>query len=70
MKNKRTVKQQLVIGCILLGMLVVLGSLQVVFSPYPFVRGVMIISVIGCSAGIGAYIREFFILKKSKQLSE
>ncbi|MFF2755284.1 hypothetical protein ACFVR1_16210 [Psychrobacillus sp. NPDC058041] len=70
MKKKRTVKQQLVIGCISLGVLVVLGSLQVVFSPYTFVRGVMIISVIACSAGIGAYIREIFILKKSKQLNE
>jgi uncharacterized membrane-anchored protein len=65
MRKKRTVKQQLVIGCIFLGMLVVLGSLQVVFSPYTFVRGVMIISVIACSAGIGAFIREFFIQRKA-----
>ncbi|WP_391203445.1 hypothetical protein [Psychrobacillus sp. L4] len=70
MKKKRSVKQQLVTGCILLGMLVVLGSLQVVFSPYTFVRGVMIIAVIGCSAGIGAYIREFFIVKNSNQLNK
>lgn len=64
MKKKKTVKH-IVTGCILLGMLIILGSLQVIFSPYTFDRGVMVIAVTGCSVGVGAFKRELFILKKS-----
>jgi hypothetical protein len=66
MKEKKD-KQQLLIGCVLLGILIILGSLQVVFSPFIFVRGVSLIAVIGCSMGAGAFIRELFILKMVKQ---
>jgi hypothetical protein len=63
---KKRVQQQLVIGSILLGILILLGSLQVVFSQFTFVRGVSLIAVIGCSIGLGAFIRELFILKNAK----
>ncbi|MFE8699874.1 hypothetical protein ACFYKX_04475 [Cytobacillus sp. FJAT-54145] len=67
--KKKSSKQPLVVGCVLLGLLIILGSLQVVFSPHTFVRVVMLISVIGCSAGLGAFIREFFILREKNQLN-
>ncbi|WML45447.1 hypothetical protein [Neobacillus sp. PS3-40] len=65
MKEKK-IKQQLIMGCVLFGILVILGSLQVVFSPFIFVRGVSLLVVIGCSTGVGTFIRELFILKKVK----
>ncbi|MFD2446874.1 hypothetical protein ACFSO7_23315 [Bacillus sp. CGMCC 1.16607] len=63
---KKAGKQQLISGFILLGILIITGSLQVVFSPFPFVRGIMLIAVIGCSMAIGAFVRELFILKNSE----
>jgi len=43
------------------------GSLQVVFSQFALVRGLWLVSVIFCSAGVGAFIRELFIIKKEEQ---
>jgi hypothetical protein len=60
MKEKK-VKQQLVTGCILFIILIISGSTQIVFSPYSFVRNLSLIAVIGCSIGLGAFIRELFI---------
>ncbi|MFJ5621508.1 hypothetical protein ACIQD3_02000 [Peribacillus loiseleuriae] len=67
MKKKKTVKQQLIYGFILFGMIIITGSLQVIFSPFTFVRGAMLLSVIGCSMGVGAFIREFFIMKNNEK---
>jgi uncharacterized membrane-anchored protein len=64
------VKKQLIMGCVFLGFFIILGSLQVVFSPFTFVRGISLLAVIGCSAGVGAFIRELFILKEKKQVSK
>ncbi|MBM7661053.1 5,10-methylene-tetrahydrofolate dehydrogenase/methenyl tetrahydrofolate cyclohydrolase [Bacillus mesophilus] len=58
-------KKQLYMGCTLLGILTVLGSIQTIFSPYPFVRGVSSMVVIGCSICIGAFIRELFIINRN-----
>ncbi|KMY51492.1 hypothetical protein [Peribacillus loiseleuriae] len=66
MNKNKTVKQHLITGCILLGILIIMGSIQVVFSPLTFVRSIMLIAVIGCSAGVGSFIRELFVLKKNK----
>ncbi|MFA9559459.1 hypothetical protein ACERII_19295 [Evansella sp. AB-rgal1] len=49
--EENKVKKQLIIGCALFGTLILLGSLQVVFSPFAFVRGISLITVISCSAG-------------------
>src|SRR5690606_8507784 len=43
--------------------------IQIIFSPFSFVRGISLIAVIFCSAGIGAFIREMFILKEINELS-
>lgn len=59
------IKRQLVIGSILLSILTILGSIQVVISPFRFIRGVAIIAVIWCSAGIGAFVRELFSINKN-----
>lgn len=63
--TEKKAKQQLVLGCILLGILVVLGGIQAVFSSFIVVRLLAIMAVVGCSAGVGAFIRELFILKKA-----
>ncbi len=49
--------------------LVFLGSIQIITSSVFFVKIVALISVIGCSSIIGAFVRELFILEKDKALS-
>ncbi|MEI5908632.1 hypothetical protein WAK64_16410 [Bacillus spongiae] len=63
--KRMTVKQQLILGCVLFGLIIILNSLQVVFSPFSFVRGINLIVVISCSIGVGAFIRELFIIKEN-----
>ncbi|MBO9128111.1 hypothetical protein [Bacillus sp. 165] len=58
MRKKKSV---LLAGCNVFGILIITGSVQVVFSPYMFLRIVMLLSVVGCSIGIGAFIRELCI---------
>ncbi|WP_227940216.1 hypothetical protein [Alkalihalobacillus deserti] len=62
--KENKVKKQLIMGCVLLGIFIITGSIQAIFSPFTFVRGISLLSVIACSAGVGAFIREFFILKE------
>ena len=64
------VKRQLIIGCIILGIFIISGSIQVIFSPFSFVRGGSVIGIIICSASIGAFIRELFILKEKNQVTK
>lgn len=56
-------KKKLIMFCILYGIIIILSSLQIIFSPLQFVRVVSLIGVIGLSIGVGAFIRELFILK-------
>ncbi|MEH7225908.1 hypothetical protein V7112_19015 [Bacillus sp. JJ1566] len=69
MKEKK-VKKQLKMGFILFGILLISGSLQIISTPFHFVRVVSLIVVIGSSLSLGAFIREFFILKKSINLNQ
>ncbi|WP_099364204.1 hypothetical protein [Fredinandcohnia onubensis] len=59
------VKKQLIMGFILFGILIISGSIQIIFSPFNFVRVVGLFIVILSSLSLGAFIREFFILKKN-----
>lgn len=56
-------KKKLIMFCILYGIIIILSSLQIIFSPLQFVRVVSLIGVIGLSIVVGAFIRELFILK-------
>lgn len=60
------VKKQLITGYIVFGFSIISGSLQVIISPFTFVRVLSLIVVIGSSLCVGAFIRESFILKKTK----
>lgn len=61
-------KKKLIMFCILYGIIIILSSLQIIFSPLQFVRVVSLIGVIGLSIGVGAFIRELFILEnKTKE---
>ncbi|MEK5442379.1 MULTISPECIES: hypothetical protein [unclassified Fredinandcohnia] len=59
------VKKQLIMGFILFGVLLISGSIQVIFSPFNFVRSVSLFVVIGSSLSLGAFIRELFIIKRT-----
>ncbi|WP_449539735.1 hypothetical protein [Ferdinandcohnia sp. Marseille-Q9671] len=60
----KKVKKQLIIGFFMFGISIITGSLQVIFSPFNFVRVVNLLVVIGSSLCIGAFVREFYILKE------
>lgn len=64
MKGNR-VKKQLIMGFILFGIFIILGSIQIIFSPFNFVRVIWLFIVILSSLSLGAFIREFYILKKN-----
>ncbi|WP_042346828.1 hypothetical protein [Bacillus massiliigorillae] len=57
--------KRLVLGCVLFGILIISGSLQVIFSPFVIVRALMLFSVIVCSIGLGAFIRELFVQRNN-----
>ncbi|MDR4886010.1 hypothetical protein RGU12_00430 [Fredinandcohnia sp. QZ13] len=57
------VKKQLKMGFILFGVFLISGSIQVIFTPYNFVRVVSLFLVIGSSLSLGAFIREILIIK-------
>ncbi|MEW9500740.1 hypothetical protein [Jeotgalibacillus marinus] len=65
MKNKKTTVKQLILGYILFGIFIILGCLQIMLTPFTFVRGINLISVIAFSMGVGAFSkRAFYITKK------
>ncbi len=64
------VKRQLIIGCIPLGIFIISGSIQVIFSPFSFVRIVSVIGIIISSACIGAAIRGLFLLKAKNRVTK
>ncbi|MCC3357059.1 hypothetical protein [Bacillus sp. REN16] len=68
--QEKKVKKQLIIGCFLFGLSIISGSIQVIVSPYNFVRVVSLIAVIAASLSVGAFIREFFILKAKKDTDQ
>ncbi|NME04925.1 hypothetical protein HF876_03590 [Psychrobacillus sp. BL-248-WT-3] len=67
--NVRKVVSQLkkvIIAIILFGLIVIVQSVQVIYTTHTFIRVMNLISTIFISVAIGAFIREMFILKKSK----
>ena len=65
-KRKETIPRNIIIMCSVWSVLIIIQGIQVIYSPHPFVRVINLISSIVLSAIIGAFIREFFILKKGK----
>ncbi len=60
-------KRQLIIGYIAFSIFILSGSIQIIFSPFSFVRVINLLVVIFCSAAIGAFIREWFVLKEKNK---
>ena len=52
---------------IIFGVIVVLMSIQIIFTPYLFVRGLNTVVVILISGTIGAFIREIFFLRTKEE---
>ncbi|MEK5038644.1 hypothetical protein [Sporosarcina sp. FSL K6-3457] len=63
-KRKEATPKYLAVMSIIFGSIVIVQGLQVIYTPYPFVRVVNLLGIIFLSAAIGAFIREIFILKK------
>ncbi|WP_404460577.1 hypothetical protein [Sutcliffiella horikoshii] len=65
-KKEPTVKYFVVMSS-LLCLYIILQSIVVVSTPHTFVRIVNLITIIGASGIVGAFIREIFILKQKKE---
>jgi len=63
-KRKETTPKFIVVISITFGLIVIIQSFQVIYTPHTFIRVVNLISTILISGAIGAFIRELFILKK------
>lgn len=63
-KRKEATPKFIAVMSIIFGSIVIVQSLQVIYTPYPFVRVINLVGIIFISASIGAFIRELFILKK------
>ncbi|MFS0865681.1 hypothetical protein [Fredinandcohnia sp. 179-A 10B2 NHS] len=63
--EENKVNKQLKMGFVLFEILLISGSIQVIFSPYNFVRVLSLFVVIGSSLSLGAFIRESFFIKKA-----
>lgn len=61
---KKTTPKLLVLYSVLFGTIIITSAFQVVLSPNPFIRTVNVILIIFLSGVVGAFIREFFILKQ------
>ncbi|KAA0941073.1 hypothetical protein FQ087_21610 [Sporosarcina sp. ANT_H38] len=65
MNNRREATSKfIVVVSIIFGLIVIIQSVQVIYTPHTFVRVVNLLSTIFVSGAIGAFIREIFILKK------
>lgn len=65
-KRKEATPAYIITNSIIYGLFVIMQSIQVIYTPYTFVRVTSLIMIILISSVIGAFIRELFILKKNK----
>ncbi|TQR17939.1 hypothetical protein FG383_03550 [Psychrobacillus soli] len=65
-KRKETTPRKIIIICSIWSVLIIIQCIQIIYSPHTFVRAINLISTILLSTIIGAFIRELFILKKTR----
>lgn len=65
--NEKLVIKQLIISSVFFLIFIIIGSLQIMSTPFILVRGINLLVVIASSAVMGAIIREFFIVKEKKR---
>ncbi|MDV6377872.1 hypothetical protein ORD22_06300 [Sporosarcina sp. GW1-11] len=70
MKEKKNTPAKMILFCVLFAIIVTADSLLVINSPYVFVRVLNLFAVIGLSGVIGAFIRDFFILKEKERMQQ
>lgn len=68
-KPREATPKYIIMISLTFGLFVISQSVQVIYTPYTFVRVVNLIAIILLSSAIGAFIREIFILKKTKRSS-
>ncbi|MEK4522505.1 hypothetical protein NSQ95_06930 [Psychrobacillus sp. FSL W7-1457] len=56
--------KKVITAIILFGLIVIVQSIQVIYTTHTFIRVMNLISTIFISVAIGTFIREMFILKK------
>ncbi|WP_404349286.1 hypothetical protein LG311_02480 [Sutcliffiella horikoshii] len=64
-KKEPTVKYFVMMSSFLC-LFIILQSIVVVYTPHTFVKVMNLISIIGASGIVGAFIREVFILKQKR----
>lgn len=64
MEMRLASQKYLVLTCSIFAIIVIIAALQVIYSPYPFVRALQVIVIIVLSGVIGAFIREYFLNRK------
>jgi len=62
---KKSSPKYLIIASIIFGIMIVTSAIQAVLSPYPFIRLINVFLIIFLSGGVGAFIRELFILRRT-----
>ncbi|PYF06774.1 hypothetical protein [Ureibacillus chungkukjangi] len=62
--NVKETKKQLIISSLFFVLFIIGGSIQIMSSPFLFVRGINLFLVISSAAVLGAFIREFYVVKE------
>ena len=62
--EERQIKKQLISSSVIFVLFLIGGSIQIMSSPFLFVRGINLFLVITSAAVLGAFIREFYIVKE------
>jgi hypothetical protein len=60
-------KSQLIFGITSFTFILMLSAITIVGTPYTFVRILTLLSVITCAGGIGAFVRELFVIKEQRK---
>lgn len=67
MKTPKPTAKYYVVMSSLLCLYIILQSIVMVSTPHTFVRIVNLLTIIGASGIVGAFMREIFILKQKKE---
>jgi hypothetical protein len=62
-----TTKKQLYVGLVCFPILIFLSCLTIIDTPHLFVKVINLIVIVALSCGLGAFIREIFVLKEKER---
>ena len=68
--SKQATFKQLILYTTLLGLMVLSSCATAILTPHTFVRVMNLVVIVALSMAVGAFVREMFILKAKKQVSD